>query len=63
MDFQNRPFGVYDTKQCGLVYIGLHYNEMDCWRMFLGWPDEDEIKDAKHRGLKVLPLTISYEPI
>ena len=56
------PFGVYDTKQCCFVHIGLYANEADCWKVYLGWPDDAEIADAKERGLKVLPLTIQYDP-
>lgn len=57
-----RPFGVYDTNQCGLVYIGLYDDEADTWRAFLGWPDDEEIEAAKKRGLCVLSLTCRYEP-
>ena len=56
------PFGVYDTKECAMAYIGLHVDETDAWRVFLGWPDQEEIDDAKALGLRVLPLTINYEP-
>ena len=56
------PFGVYDTKQCGLVHIGLYTNEADCWQVFLGWPDAADIEEAKARGLTVLPLTVAYNP-
>lgn len=56
------PFGVYDTKKCGLAHIGLYQSEGDCWRVFLGWPDQAEIDAAKSRGLKVLPLTLTYDP-
>ena len=55
------PFGVYDTKACGLAYIGLHSDEADVWKVFLGWPDADDIEAAKDRGLRVLPLTCSYD--
>lgn len=56
------PFGIYDTNKCGLAYIGLHENEADCWRIFLGWPDDAEIASAKKSGLVCLPLTITYDP-
>lgn len=35
------PYGVYDTKQCGLLYIGLHDGEDDVWRIYLGWPETE----------------------
>lgn len=56
------PFGVYDTKQCGLAHIGLYTDEADCWKVYLGWPDDEGIADAKTRGLKVVPLTVKYDP-
>lgn len=56
------PYGVYDTKQCGMVHIGLYDNEADCWQVFLGWPDAEEIANAKARGLRVLSLTVQYDP-
>lgn len=56
------PFGVYNTKQCGMAHIGLYENEADCWRVFLGWPDQEEIDYAKKNGFLVLPLTIAYDP-
>lgn len=56
------PYGVYDSKECCLAHVGLYFNEDDCWRVYLGWPDESEIEDAKARGLRVIPLTIHYTP-
>jgi hypothetical protein len=56
------PFGVYDTKRCQLAHIGLYENEARTWEVFLGWPDNEEIEAAKARGLKVLPLTVKYDP-
>lgn len=56
------PFGVYDTQKCQMAHIGLYENEAECWRAYLGWPSHEEIDDAKVRGLRVLPLTIKYEP-
>jgi hypothetical protein len=61
-DRRATSFGVYDTKFGGLAYIGLHDDEADVWQIFLGWPDDAEIQDAKARGLCVLPLTVKYEP-
>lgn len=45
------PFAVIDKKQGKMVYIGLHDDEADCWKVYLGWPAEAEIEDAKKRGL------------
>lgn len=56
------PYGVYDTKQCGLAYIGLHEDEADVWKVWLGWPHPDDIEAAKRRGLRVLPVTVQYKP-
>jgi hypothetical protein len=46
------PYGVFNCDG-KLMYIGLHDNEEDCWRVYLGWPDQAEIDDAKARGLMV----------
>ena len=56
------PFGIYDTKQCGMAHIGLYKSEADCWQVFLGWPSPEEIEHATSKGLRALPLTISYDP-
>jgi len=56
------PFGVYDTANCAMIYIGLHQDENDVWRIFLGWPDAEEIEHAKTNGLRVLSLTVNYDP-
>lgn len=56
------PFGIYDTEKCGLAYIGLHEDEAGCWRVYLGWPSQEEIDDAKRRGLACLSLTVNYNP-
>lgn len=45
-----KQWAVFDKHV--LCYIGLHDSEVDCWRIFLGWPDDEEIADAKRRGLK-----------
>jgi hypothetical protein len=57
------PYGVYDTKQQMLVHIGLYSDEARCWQIFLGWPDQEEIEwYKKEKGLRVIPLTVSYDP-
>jgi hypothetical protein len=56
------PFGVYDTNLSAMLHIGLYSDEKDCWKIFLGWPGDEEIEDAKKRGLVVLPLIMTYSP-
>ena len=56
------PFGIYDTKACSMVHIGLYESADDCWRIFLGWPTFGEVNDAKARGLVCLSLTCTYDP-
>lgn len=34
----------------GLEYVGLHENEADCWRIFLGWPTVGEVKEKLKEG-------------
>lgn len=50
-----KPFGIY-TKGGTLVYLGLHASVEDAWQIYLGWPTETEIADAKARGLTAVPV-------
>lgn len=56
------PYGIYDTRQCGLVHIGLYDGPDQCWRIFLGWPTVGEIDHARSEGLICISLQISYDP-
>ena len=56
------PFAVYDTRQCCMVHLGLYENEDDVWRVYLGWPDQKEIDHYKAAGLRVIPVTVQYDP-
>lgn len=56
------PFGIYHDERCHMVHIGLYADEADCWKTWLGWPDREEIEEAKAQGYVVLPLTLSYTP-
>jgi hypothetical protein len=56
------PFGVYDIKRCCLLYIGLHEDEADVWRIWTGWGDGHEIAYEKEQGYRVIPITIQYDP-
>lgn len=33
-------------------------NEMDAWKVGLGWPSESEIEDAKKQGYRVVLCTL-----
>lgn len=44
-----RAFAVTEQKTLKTVYVGLHESEGDAWQIFLGWPDEAEIRAAKMR--------------
>lgn len=54
------PYGVYHEPSQQLYYIGLHDNEADCWKVYLGWPDEEEIEAAKAHGLRVRMLRVEF---
>ena len=56
------PFGIYDTRICQLVHIGLYKSKDDCWRIYLGWPTRGEVKSAKTQGLMCVGLTVKYNP-
>ena len=56
------PFGIYDTKQSMMLHIGLYPDAAECWKVYLGWPDDEEIEWHKKQGLVVLSLTVSYDP-
>ena len=34
----------------GLAYVGLHEDEADAWRIFLGWPTRGEVRCAQAQG-------------
>jgi hypothetical protein len=56
------PFGIYDTKQGTLIYVGLHKNKEDCWKIYLGWPSHEEILDAQYnKGLRCIAVTCHYD--
>lgn len=63
VDKLHLPFGVYDTKKCKLVHIGLYENEAACWDVWLGWPTFCEIDHNKEIGFRVIPLSVYYEKI
>jgi len=44
----------------GLAYVGLHEDEADCWRIFLGWPTVGEVKETKARGYYCAKATITW---
>jgi hypothetical protein len=50
------PFGVF--VRGSLVYIGLHVDEADVWKIFLGWPSDEEIATAKVAGHRVVRLRV-----
>jgi hypothetical protein len=52
-----KPFGIY-TKGGALVYLGLHASAEDAWHIYLGWPSESEVADAKARGMTAVPVTV-----
>lgn len=33
-------------------------NEADTWKIALGWPTEQEIEEAKKRGMRVCKVTV-----
>ena len=61
-DDQLFPFGIYDKSKRMMLYIGLHANAADCWRIYLGWPSADEVEHAQADGKLCLSLTITYDP-
>jgi hypothetical protein len=55
------PYGIYDTRQCALIHIGLYESVAQCWQLFLGWPTSEEIVEAKLHGLHCIPITCHYQ--
>jgi hypothetical protein len=45
------PWAIYDGA-ARLVFLALASCEDDVWRWHLGWPDAEDIKAAKRRGLR-----------
>jgi hypothetical protein len=58
---QLQPYGIYDTRSCNLVHIGLYESISSCWQIYLGWPTSEEIKEAKLQGLHCIPITCHYQ--
>lgn len=56
------PFGIYDKTRSLMLYIGLHANAADCWRIYLGWPSAGEVEQAQADGKVCLTLTMTYNP-
>lgn len=45
----------------GLVYVGLHKDEEDTWKIFLGWPHPEEIEHAKRHGFYAAPAACYWK--
>ena len=43
-----KVWGIF--RKAELLYVGLHSTEQDCWQIYLGWPSDQEIADAKREG-------------
>ena len=56
------PFGIYCTRQCGLVHIGMYKDIDDCWNVFSGWAGEDELRALEAAGLIGISVTCTYDP-
>jgi hypothetical protein len=56
-----QPYGIYSTRQCALVHIGLYEGIPQCWQIYLGWPTAGEIMEAKQNGLHCIPITCHYQ--
>ena len=55
------PYGIYDTRNCTLVHIGLYSSIAECWQLYLGWPSAEEITEAKLNGYHCIPITCHYK--
>ena len=49
-----------DKQSLKTVYLGIHENEKDAWHIFLGWPSDDEVQEAK---LKFVLEQVAIYPI
>jgi hypothetical protein len=56
-----QPYGIYDTRNCALIHIGLYTSIAECWQLYLGWPTAGEIIEAKQNGLHCIPITCHYQ--
>lgn len=45
-----------------LLYIDTSSDEANAWRVYLGWPDEEEIEAAKAKGLRFRQVTVPPIP-
>ena len=45
----------------GVAYIGLHENEADAWRTYLGWPTRGEVRRLQHLGWYCAPAELHWK--
>ena len=53
-----KPFVIVNND--GLQYVGLHFSEDDCWRIFLGWPTRGEVAHYMKIGYRFYPANITW---
>lgn len=53
-----RPYIIVNDE--GLLYIGLHESEEDCWRIFLGWPTVGEVRWHKEHGYRCYAANVIW---
>ena len=49
-----------DKQSLVTVYLGIHEDEKEAWHMFLGWPSDDEVREAK---LKFVLEQVAIYPV
>lgn len=55
-------YGYFSADMC-LLGVTLALNKNEAWNIFLGWPTEDEIQDARQLGNQVKQVdVVTQEP-
>lgn len=42
-----------------IFWLGMVKDEDEAWQIALGWPDKEEINDAKARGIRAIQVSLT----
>ena len=57
-----KPFGIFDFSIMQVTEIVMAKNKHDAQQILFGWPDEEELDWQKKKGLRVIPIKVSWSP-
>ena len=57
-----KPCGIFDFSIMQVTEIVMAKNKHDAEKILFGWPDEEELDWQKKKGLRVIPIKVSWSP-